>query len=309
MSDRMEQAINVAMQVSRRRAAGEKISDQQVIQEHSHLMPFIAEQLRKSAMFSAIENLEENQPEDEIRFTRMVSEDDDDPQVTAAGFKIQSATPAANKQEREPIARTLKFRPSIRPPMATLMVYHDHDRAFDTHPLRDSRTIIGREKGDIVINHDRLMSSVHAEILRVNEDGRWLWKLRDCDSTNGTFVSVDKAPLTNDDELILGSERYKFILNSEGKASLCHLQLGQVIETMLLSSEGSLVGRDKCDEMNAFWDKHLDAKHALIHIGRNGKWYIKNTKSLNGVWYRVKELSLAQTCFFQMGEQRFGFRG
>ena len=214
---------------------------------------------------------------------------------------------ADGQQTAAPITRTHPFRPQVRPAAAHLRVYHDDQRSYETVSLRSDRTVIGRASGDIVIEHDPQISSEHVEITRKQNDGRWEWHLRDLKSTNGTYISVERARLHNGDELLMGSNRYRFHLNGQD-ASLEHLAASGPCQTIDLQREGTLVGRDKSDLMSSFYDKYLDPKHALISMGRDEQWFIANTKSLNSVWYRVRELRLFRACYFQIGEQRFGFR-
>jgi len=261
----------------------------------------------------------------DIRFTSIVSTDDDEddeldqhPPIAgdaksagpvSAGLDsagLDSAGVEGQKVE-SPITRTHPFRPQIRPAAAHLRIYHDDQRSYETVSLRSDRTVIGRASGDIIIDHDPQISSEHIEIIRKQNDGRWEWHLRDLKSTNGTYISVERARLHDGDELLLGSNRYRFLLSGQD-ASLEHMATSGPCQQIDLQREGTLVGRDKSELMNSFHDKHLDPKHALISMGRDEQWFIANTKSLNGVWYRVSELRLFRACYFQIGEQRFGFR-
>jgi hypothetical protein len=250
----------------------------------------------------------------DIRFTSIVSSDEDEEQDLEQDLehhppivKEAGASSPTEADAESPITRTHPFRPLIRPAAARLRIYHDDQRSFETISLRSDRTLIGRSSGDIMIDHDPQISSEHVEILRKQNQDRWEWHLRDLDSTNGTFVSVERARLHDGDELLMGSQRYRFNLHGQA-ATLEHLVSNGLSDSIELQREGTLVGRDKSDQMSSFHDKHLDPKHALIHLGRDEQWFVANTKSLNGVWYRVSELRLFRACYFQIGEQRFGFR-
>lgn len=271
----------------------------------------------------------------DIRFTSIVSTDDDEdqelehqPPIAGDATSSTSGIPESgttdsqgpespnlagadqrdgNQQVESPITRTHPFRPQIRPAAAHLRIYHDDQRSYETVSLRSDRTVIGRTSGDILIDHDSQISSEHVEIIRKQNEGVWEWHLRDLNSTNGTYISVERARLHNGDELLMGSNRYQFHLSGRD-ASLEHLAANGPCQTIDLQREGTLVGRDKSDQMASFHDRYLDPKHALISMGRDEQWFIANTKSLNGVWYRVRELRLFRACYFQIGEQRFGFR-
>lgn len=332
MPDKLEQAIAVALDVAQRRRRGEEVSDQSVIERHPELRPLIDNELKKLkilgnaraqaapppprvARLSPAEDvgsaepdepeepdeLEElDEPDEDIRFTVVVEDMDVDQTC------FVSKPDSVDSGHRQPILKTKKFRPLWRPATALLRVYHDDQQSFESQLLRSERTVIGRVRGDIVIDHDPLMSSQHAEIVRIDRDGQWQWRLRDLQSTNGTFVNVEKAKLREGDELLLGSGRYRFE-QCGSKARLHHIVEGQIADTLDLSPQGTLIGRDKCDVMEAFWDEYMDPKHAFIRRDQGNAWRITNTKSVNGVWYRVKDLKLFRSCFFQLGDQRFGF--
>ena len=247
----------------------------------------------------------------DIRFTSVISnEDEDDVDESEQGLPPDQASnpnSATESGDQASITRTFPFRPTTRPAAARLRIYHDDQRTFETVSLRSDRTVIGRTTGDITIPHDPQISSQHLEINRQANDDRWEWHLRDLGSTNGTFISVERARLHDGDELLMGSQRYRFALDSD-HARLEHLVREGYSESFELEPEGSIIGRDKSGLMASFHDKFLDPKHALIHMGRDSQWFIANTKSLNGIWYRVTELRLFRACYFQIGEQRFGFR-
>ncbi len=310
MSDKLDKAIAVAMDVSMRRARGDNVADEDVVGQHPELAPYLEKELEKLKLLGkARSQLEKAEPRPvDIRFTRMATDDEDeadDPPDFETGFAVPVG--AATTESRKAIEKTRPFRPLSRPAMAMLRIYHDDQRSYTNHFLRADRTVIGRVSGDVVIEHDPLISSAHAEIRRVANANRWEWHLKDLASTNGTFISVDRARLKDGDELLMGSQRYRFCAIAN-EARLEHVLANEVTDSMELSAEGTLVGRDKSDQMSAFWDEFLDAKHALIQMDRDRNWQITNTKSLNGIWYRVSELKLFRSCFFQIGEQRFGFR-
>jgi hypothetical protein len=40
----------------------------------------------------------------------------------------------------------------------------------------------------------------------------------------------------------------------------------------------------------------------------SGVWQLESQPSLNGIWVKVDAVTVTDNCFFQCGEQRFGFR-
>ena len=209
--------------------------------------------------------------------------------------------------DRQPIEVTKRFRPASRPAIAQLLVFYDDQKHFDSVRMTADRTVIGRETGDVIIDYDPLVSARHAEIVREHFEDGYRWVLRDLDSTNGVFVCVDRARLKDGDQLLIGSERYGFHVDG-GQACLGLLgekSQGQEIE---LPSDGFCVGREQHELLDAFWDERLDPKHAFFQPDKTGTWIVKNLQSVNGIWYRITELPLFRRCYFQLGEQRFGFR-
>lgn len=322
MNDRPQQAISIALAISARRKNGETITDDEVLREHPELQPFLEAELRKLRLLAGAEEEAAEEPVKDFRFTTVLpdeddeDEEDDQPEPPSSLFaavdqQSQMAT-YVDSQRRDPaqspgqIKATKPFRPTLRPPAATLMIYRDHQQGFETQAIRAARTVIGRARGDVVIEHDLMMSSEHAEIVRVAKYGSWRWYLRDLSSTNGTFVRIDRATLKHETELILGSSRYRFTL-AAGEARLEHLIAGEVEDSLAIEPEGMWLGRLQSSQFPAFWDEYLDEKHAFVHRDQNGKWELKNTKSTNGLWYRIRETQISRKCYFMLGEQRFAF--
>jgi Fe2+ transport system protein FeoA len=303
-SDKLQRAIAVAMDVSDRRDRGEVITDQNVFDRYPELRPLIDLELNKLRIReSSTEDAESGKADDgDIRFTVMV--EDLDVEQTCLVTKPQTEEAGW----RKPITETKRFRPLWRPAIALLRIYHDDQQSFESQLLRGQRTVIGRTSGDIIVGHDPLISSKHAEIVRIDEENPCQWRLRDLGSTNGTFVNVEKAKLRDGDELLLGSQRYRITIRGT-KATLHHVVEGRIADSLDLDPQGTLIGREKCDSLESLWDEFLDPKHAFIRMDQQRAWRITNTKSVNGVWYRVADLKLFRSCFFQLGEQRFGFMG
>src|SRR5262249_20261882 len=106
-------------------------------------------------------------------------------------------------------AETQHFRPAHRPPMALLVVLDDGDDTGETIRIRGDRFLIGRADGDLVIPHDGALSGRHAEITRRFENGQFNWYLNDLQSSNGPFVRVARTLLNSQQEILLGSRRFR----------------------------------------------------------------------------------------------------
>lgn len=228
------------------------------------------------------------------------------------------------------------FRSLVRPPMATLTAFDDYSMENgETFRLRRSRTTIGRSASDIVIPHDPDISATHAEIVRREKDGGHQWHLVDLDSTNGTFVRVDRVTLRNGRELLLGGRRFVFtcqdtICAAEPTASaqsratqkqtaaalgqiqklgprLVEQTSGRTGSEFALSGSSVLIGRDaeQCDF--CLVDPFLSDVHAQLSQDRQKRWVLKDQNSLNGVWVRMPTKLLDPGTEFLLGGQRFRF--
>ena len=220
--------------------------------------------------------------------------------------------------------------------MATLTAFDDGStNNGETFRLRRLRTTIGRSACDIAIPHDPDISAAHAEIVRREQDGGHQWHLVDLDSTNGTFVRVDRVILRNGRELLLGGRRFVFTCQDtissaeptdsaqsratqkQTAAALRQIQrLGaRLVEQTSggtgsefpLSGSRTLIGQDaeKCDFCLVY--PFLNDVHAQLSQDKQKRWVIKDQNSLNGVWVRMPTKLLDPGTEFLLGGQRFRF--
>ena len=227
-------------------------------------------------------------------------------------------------------------RPTQRPPTGMLCILDDGKAEGEWVRLRADRTVIGRAEGAVQIPHDTMMSGRHAEITRHRlPTGAFRWMLTDLKSTNGSFVRVGKTVLRHNQELILGSGRFRFESGAAAAVAAVEQTSGPQGTTQAWSgpSMSSLVsaiveitpagpgerfpltlpeywlGRDPktCGILRPN-DELLNARHARLFRDPSGLWHIENNKSLNGMWLRIEEIPLMGACHFRLGEQRFLFR-
>src|SRR5262245_7282821 len=81
------------------------------------------------------------------------------------------------------------FRPHRRSPMAMFCICDDGNADGEWVRIRTDRFVIGRTEGHCTIPFDSLINASHAEISRINENGKAVWYLTDLHSSTGTFVA------------------------------------------------------------------------------------------------------------------------
>ena len=250
--------------------------------------------------------------------------------VTGAG------KPAASGNQTQD-AGTTAFRPTRRPPMATLCILDDGRDDGEWVRIRGDKLVIGRTEGDVCIPHDTMISSRHAEITRQAVQGSYRWFLTDLQSTNGTYVRVAAALLRHGQELLIGSKRFRFDAAEQGAEvvqedvadegdpqatrgwqsiaaadlvpSLVELRPHGEAKRIFLTQPDNWIGRDpaQCSVVLAD-DPLVSPRHARIHRDTKGRWHCDNANSLNGIWMRIDRAPLEGTAQFQLGEQRFLLR-
>lgn len=228
-------------------------------------------------------------------------------------------------------AETTAYRPTRRPPLALLCILDDGSDEGEWVRLRADRITIGRSEGDIVIPHDAMMSSRHADLVRVTQKGRARWRLQDLQSTNGSYLRVGVAALQHQQEIMLGIHRFRFECSAAGPPSLTDAKAvarettqawtsvtpeevfpalvelttkGDGKRHMLTDAEAR-IGRHARGCSIVLNDPLVSPLHARVYRDDKGRWLVENLKSLNGVWLRVAHAPLDSTCQFQLGEQRF----
>lgn len=226
------------------------------------------------------------------------------------------------------------FRPVMRPPMALLVILDDGKSDGEVVRLRADRTVIGRSEGDVIIPHDAQISGKHAEIVRERSAGGYRWILRDLGSTNGTLVRIGSTILRHDNELVVGSGRYRFEAAGEAAAaappagtptattyawggspvqalapSLVEMAPAGPVQRYLLTAAEYWIGRDAaaCGIARPD-DPYASPKHARLFRDAKGQWHAENTKSVNGLWLRMDQITLARPCQLRLGEQQFLFK-
>ncbi len=253
--------------------------------------------------------LKEPSLQDHIQSTLDLADPTDIESTTVSPFGIDSTEQAPSAESLVPT-----YRPSVRAPMGLVKLFHDGQPTYNQYPVMADRFRIGRVDGDLIVPHDFWMSGRHAEIQRRKNGDQFHWYLVDLNSTNGTFVQVDFAVLRHHDEVFLGQERYRFIHESQ-RAGLMHVTAGSGEQWWIDGPTASIgsqlpIGHKPGQPSGLLSfanDPYLDPVHAKLKSEPDGTWTIRDNRSRNGVWFRIKEVEIPANAEFQLGEQRFGF--
>jgi len=310
------------MEVGARRKAGEVLTDEQVLRDYPEIRAALQIQLQRLGLVEAARHHIESEPPGtplgdlaqtyelppegegfgsavEMRLTVEEQKLDTD----FRGTLIVGDSVSAQKSEA---SQTPLYRPSVRPPMAVVKLFHDGSTNFTSYPVFADRFRIGRIDGDLIVLHDSWMSGRHAEIQRRRVGDHFQWYLVDQKSTNGSFVRSDSTLLKNNDELFLGQERYRFSTQN-GRAGLIHATKGVGQQWWFRGRKEIIGSKPPCGLPSFATDSYLDPEHAVLTQRPDGAWAIEDKNSQNGVWYRIMEIQLTANSAFQLGEQRFGF--
>ncbi len=310
------------MEVGARRRAGESLPDEQVLRDYPKLRDVLQVQLQRLGLLEAARHhVEHDNPDTPLGDLAQTCElpADSEGFGSAVGLRLTVEEQRLNgdfrgtlivgdsvaPQKSEPSSTPL-YRPSVRPPMAVVKLFHDGTTSFTSYPVFGDRFRIGRIDGDLIVLHDSWMSGRHAEIQRRRIGDRFAWYLVDMKSTNGSFVRSDTTLLKNNDELFLGQERYRFSTQN-GRAGLIHATKGVGQQWWFRGRKEIIGSKPPCGLPSFATDPFLDPEHATVIQGPDGAWMIEDNNSQNGVWYRIMEIQLTANSAFQLGEQRFGF--
>lgn len=220
------------------------------------------------------------------------------------------------------------FRPVHRQSLFRLGALDDNGTTFEMFRLRRKTTVIGRNDGDIRIEHDAMMSGKHAS-LSVKEKSLFI---EDMGSSNGVFVRIeDRIELQDGDEFIIGRQRLRFspsgstgstsnsdddnldgtmIWSNSATPSSELLELdnrGGTAKAHALNRKRNILGRDQGESTISFpLDPCLDGAHACIEDLGENRCSLTDTHSLNGVWLRLRApVELKHGARFMLGEQIF----
>jgi pSer/pThr/pTyr-binding forkhead associated (FHA) protein len=272
-------------------------------------------------------------PEEERPGTLLETDED----IRKALQTNQPAQPADKKTTPAPAPLPQRdnadpFRPTQRPPIALLTVLDDGKSEGEVVRLRSDRFIIGRSEGDLLIPHDRQISARHIEITRQRVGEKYRWVLTDLQSSNGLFIRVSRTILSDRTELLVGRGRYRFEaaknslpetvdnlppdvpqgthpLGNEAAAppqpALVELSGSKVLSRLPLVKPEYWIGSDPACAICRPDDPFFEPRHVRLYQDANGVWHAQNNKTANGLWLKVPQITVADSCSSQIGEQRF----
>ena len=149
-------------------------------------------------------------------------------------------------------------------------------------PLKDQKTIIGRDQTADVYLENRALSRKHAQL---EKRGAGIW-IRDLESQNGTYVNgeriLEPIPLSSDDSIQLG--RYDVYIEgvkeAAGDTTVFTVSNSEGRQRYALVGEEVIVGRSpNCDIPISH--KSISRKHFKL-TQENGRWYVEDLGSQNG---------------------------
>lgn len=251
--------------------------------------------------------------------------------VGKTGQPAASPVPGAHTQPRSSSAKP--YRPTQRPPLALLTVLDDGKGEGEVLRLRSDRFVIGRTEGDLLIPHDPQISGRHLEITRQRSGEKYRWVVTDLQSSNGLFVRVSRAHLADKAEFLAGIGRYRFEMPNSNlpetvdappadappgstrplgvdaamllQPALVELIGGKVLSRLPLAKAEYWIGSDPACSICRASDPFIEPRHIRVYREANGSWHAQNNKTANGLWLKVSQLTVTDSCSFQIGEQRF----
>lgn len=281
-----------------------------------------------------------NQPPIE-RSGTFIETDEDIRQAFSGQKDLQPGPPSKNAAVPVPPASTARsavpYRPTVRPPMAILVVFDDGRTDGEIIRIRDHRFIIGRSEGDLVIPFDGRISARHLEITHQMVGGLHRWVVTDLQSTHGMYLRVHKTKLDDKAEFLVGNGRYRFdapvvdagptVDHDPNQASfdstrgwnegatgvrppaVTELIGSDIGNRMLLVKAEYWIGSDPSCALCRPDDPFCEPRHVRLYRGGpRGGWNAEHNNTVNGLWLKRPQITVEAKARFQIGEQRFELR-
>jgi hypothetical protein len=157
--------------------------------------------------------------------------------------------------------------------------------------------------------------------------------LTDLQTTNGLFIRVSRTALADRAEFLVGTGRYRFEapgsvlpetldalrpdaprgstrpLGTDAatllQPTLVELAGGRELIRLPLAKPEYWIGSGPDCPICRAGDPFVEPRHARLCRDANGAWHAQNNKSPNGLWVKVPQITVTDSCQFQIGEQRF----
>lgn len=209
-------------------------------------------------------------------------------------------------------------------PTRAVLTFLSGDHADESIKLRRDATIIGREKGDVIIS-DTEISATHCQIQEING----IFHIFDMNSTNGTFVNnerIIKAKLQHGDTITVGNTSFRITIHEE--KNVRHVatvfktstkeksKTSSLIETLIESEVRNtqfnslkiivtypngkndeiilrqrIVFIGRASSFGSFdQDTEISRKHLLIKLNNAGDIFVEDQGSTNGSFLNGKKM-------------------
>ena len=272
-------------------------------------------------------------PSDEDRPATVLETDEDILKTLKRPKPAPRTAPApAAHQPASPRPSASPYCPTARPPIAILTVFDDGKGEGEIVRIRGDHFVIGRSEGDLRIGHDEMISARHVEITRLRVGEAYRWVITDLQTTNGLFVRVSRTVLADKAEFMVGKGRYRLEAptsvppntvdwlppdtppaSTRAWEARSPTPEQQVLVELLIGASGARIpltkpeywiGSDVACAICRVGDSFVEPRHVRLYRDAGGAWHAQNNKSPNGLWYRVPQIIVNDTCLFQIGEQR-----
>ncbi len=165
-------------------------------------------------------------------------------------------------------------------------------------------TTIGHGACDLSFPDDTMLSPSHASVSHGPEG----FSLRDDGSDTGTYLRLRAGkpmPLAAGDLVRLGRQLLMLQVEEDGPSFLHYDHTGSFIRRYPLSEKTQVIGRKAPDITLDAQDKILSRRHLAVSV-RQGTVFVKDLKSLNGAYLRVRDAILIEhDDIFRAGQQVF----
>lgn len=235
---------------------------------------------------------------------RVILEDAETDELKESSDQSISSISKSVDQQAPPSESLLPERAVDEPRLVRIVSGTIEEEEFTIQ--KNVTTTIGRKGCDINFAKDTHLSDRHASIVNDGET----FSLKDEGSANGVFLkAVEGRQLEVPPGCIIrAGQQFLVFSSSSGKHLLIHYdRKGKEIGRHSISEKSAVLGRKGCDILLDSQDMVLSRRHVAVCV-RDNKIYIKDLKSVNGTYLKVKNaIKLQNGDQFRVGQQTFNF--